>query len=238
MTVALDALSVGVTTPGPNNHMGKWGDNFSGGSGVPFSGFITPGASATLCLVLIAADSTTPGTWTVSIGSSVMTQIGTQLNIGTQSITLFGLLNPPSGSQSLTVKATGLTGNTIVYGGATFTGTSTVSLAAATGLTTGTGTSSTAAVATSDSVPSGDMALYSCGVANATGISSTTGTTIDTLAGFGAFEYGMAYYSGAGSAVTGSATLSGSMAWSGAIIHIYAPASAVKPTRTMMGAGV
>ncbi len=220
MAVALDVLSVGVTNPGPNNHMGKWGSTFTG-SGIPFPGFISPSASATLCLVGIAADTITPGTWTVSIGASQMTPIGSQVNVsGTQSITWFGLLNPPSGSQTLTIAATTFVG-TAVYGGATFTGTLTSSLGAAAVVTTGTGTSGTAAVTTGDSVQSGDMAIYECGTTT-TDITSLTGTTIDIEDGF-TYQYGMSYYSGAGAAITGSASLSASLDWGGAIVHVYGP---------------
>jgi hypothetical protein len=218
--VALDALSVGVTTPGPNNHMGSWGAGFTGG--VPFSGFISPSASATLAIVFIGADTTTPGTWTVTLGGNAMTQIGTQVNLGSFSLSYFALLNPPSGSLTLNIGGSNLTSNTLVYGGITFTGTATSNLAAAVQVTTATGTSTSASVTTSTTASSACMAVAGFGGATQV-VSSTNGTNIDTRSGFSSSGFGMAYYTGAGAAITGTGTLAGSAAWGAEIALVNAP---------------
>src|SRR5215469_762987 len=216
--VAIDALSVGVTNPGPNNHMGSWGAGFTGG--VPFSGFISPSASATLAIVFIGADTTTPGTWTITLGGTAMTQVGTQVNLGSFSLSFFALLNPSSGSLTLNIGGSGLTSNTIVYGGVTFTGTDTSSLANAVTVTTNTGTSTTAS-ATTGSPTSTCMAVAGFGGSTAT-VSSTDGTNIDTRSGFSSSGFGMSYYTGTGTAITGNGTLSASAAW-GAEIALAKP---------------
>jgi hypothetical protein len=87
------------------------------------------------------------------------------------------------------------------------------------------------------------MAVAGFGGATAA-VSSTDGTTIDTRTGFSSSGFGMSYYTGAGAAVTGTGTLSGSSAWGAEIAVVNAPGGCAgggggggPPLRPLVGVG-
>ena len=231
MAVAFDARSSG------NCNLGMWDTNYATG-GVTIAGFQTVGASATCLWVAVEVDTTTVGAWTVTWDSAgtaqVMTQVGSNISQGGGSaLTLaqFVLVNPTTGTKNLKIVGASIAGAPNMYvAGASFTGTATASVAAATegaatandGGTTGT----TASVTTGVSIPSGDMAVAGFVIDTAGSISSTNGTNIG-ICGVLTNNAAAAYYSGGGGTITGTATSGAAAHWAAAIVGIKAPASAV-----------
>lgn len=199
---------------------------------------LTVGAAATLLIVGVEIDTSTPGTvfmnWNPAGTNQAMTLIGsivTQIGGVTNPITiaLFGLVNPTSGLHPVSVIASGqATGVQSYLYAISFTGSVSSSVAAATegfaSATAATGT--TMAVTSAVSIPSGDMATAWWGDAQGfTGtfvngaIQADGGTAVgknESLTNNAAAEY----YSGAGSAIAASAAGNASGGWIAMIVGI------------------
>jgi len=154
-----------------------------------------------------------------------MTSLGTIAVNGTQNLSLWGLVNPTSGNN--TIQLNGTLNNGCYVGGTSFTGTVTSSVAAAAyGYNTATGSTTSVAVTTSVSVPSGDMAVSSMITPSLDGISgfpSDGGTSLGSNGGGGPNGYAESY-SGAGSTITASGTISTPLGWCAVISAIAASA--------------
>lgn len=220
------------------------------------SSSITVGASATLLIAILEADTSTPGTvsavWDKAGANQTMTQIGSVVTEsgGATPITLavFGRVSPQSGAKLLSWTWSGQASAVNAYTALiSFTGSDTTSVANATEAfasahaTTG----ANAAVSSAASIPSGDMAVAWYG--NLPGFTNAFtpggnpgdgGTAIgknESLTTNAAAEY----YSGAGAVINASAANASSAAWAALITGIKAAAAAATcpMTRAMMGVG-
>jgi hypothetical protein len=220
---------------------------------------LTVGASASLLIIGIEADTSTPGTitvkWDPAGTAQTMTQVGSTLTVSSgtpASMALFGVVNPTAGLKPVSIALSGqaTTVHTYVYG-ISFTGSATSSVAAATeGFASASGTGTAMSVASAASIPSGDMATswfdnvqgftsaFTHGTAQSDG-----GTAIgkdEALTNNAAAEY----YSGSGSTITASATQNASDHWGAMIVGIKAAggggggAFPDATSRLMMGVGI
>jgi hypothetical protein len=227
MAVAFDASTAGLLS------------STSGVGSQTIPNFMTVGASASILIVGIECDTSTPGTptahWDSAGTNQAMTQIGTTLTVtgggAPASLVFFGLVNPTSGSKSLNYSFPGqaTSVNTYIYG-VSFTGSVTSSVAAATeGFASNNATSTTASVTSAVSIPSGDMATalaIDCGsgFVNAT-TENLGGTQIGENEGL--TNNGVAArFSGSGSTITASASLNASDVWGAIIVGIKASGGA------------
>jgi hypothetical protein len=229
MAVAFDAKSASITAAT---------SAFSNGTPT-FTGLLTVGVGATFLIIGISVEAATGSTTGVSWNSVAMTQIGTTISLtGTNSnaiISLWGLVNPASGSNTLGVTCSGLPGSSSgYYFGISFTGTSTASVAAATkGFNTNTATSTSLSVTSGVSLSASEMAV-AFGIATGNGYNnSTTETMGGTQIGENqslADNACAAYFTGTGSTTTASATLSApSQPWGAMIVGLTTPAAATNP---------
>lgn len=185
---------------------------------------LTIGATATFLLVGFEVDSATPSSvnWDPAGTNQPMTLIGTVAAGTTSNIALFGLVNPTPGNKSISFTATA--NNSAYIFGISFTGSETSSVAAATeGFNKATGTGTSFSVVTSASIPSGDAAVSALGNSHTiTGFPSDGGTSIG-LGNSLTTNLAGENYSGAGSAITASASSASSGQWAYVIVGIAAP---------------
>jgi hypothetical protein len=207
---------------------------------------LTVAVGDTFLLFGVEEDTSTPGTvsahWDTAGTNQAMTLIGSvQTNSAgatPMSVALFGLVNPTSGAKnfSATFSSGGTTACYLL--GVSFTGTSTVSVAAATlGFNAqNIATSATATNTTSASIPSGDLAVAWWSDLNGAGTLDGTSLGSNTVQTTNAFA---SWYSGAGSTVTSTFTNPGaSDQIVAAIVGIAAPATASCPPPSLALLGV
>lgn len=192
-------------------HTAMTGATSTAGGSVALSATVNVGD--TLLIVGMEMDTSTPGTatanWDTAGTNQAMTLIGTvQTNSAgatPMSVALFGVVNPTSGTKNFTgVFSSGGIKNCYLLG-VSFTGTSTVSVAAATlGLNqTNIATSATTTNTTSASIPTGDLVLAWWSDLNGAGTLNGTSLGSDTALTTNAFA---SWYSGAGGTVTSTFT--------------------------------
>lgn len=196
------------------------------------TGVLTVGASATFLLVGVECETTTGGVTGVTWNSVATTQVGTSSVLSTVSTsTVWGLVSPASGSRTLGIVASGLAAAANVYFfGISFTGTATASVAAATkGFAKNTATNTALTVTSGVSLAATEMAV-AFGIDVGSGFSnSTTETMGGTQIGENQAQTNngcAAYFTGAGSTVTASATLVASDLWGAVIVGIAASSAA------------
>ena len=241
--VALDGLSAGGGAA--NGHMYAVGS--VGASAIPLSAFQTIGASATIFCVGFEIDLASPTTtihWDSTGTNQLMTQVGSNiaLGTGTGTIQLFCLVNPTAGSKTLSFQVTNASSNSVYIVGMSFTGSITTSVAAATegaAQNSSATATTTATVTSSASIPSTDMVftMFANSGGDFTGAVSSNSTLIDhynavnnnALASYG---------TGAGATFTATAT-QGSDGFAASITGIKAPAavSCPPPSLALLGVG-
>lgn len=187
---------------------------------------ITVGASATFLTVLMDIGVGSPGTpsihWDAAGTNQSMTQIGSTIAQGSNSLACFGLVNPTPGAKKLSWSWSGTAGNSLYYALISHTGTDASSVAGATyGFGSGTaGTGSPATATTTLSIPTGDAAvsLFENAVQGFNGTFVSNAVQADGGKAIGKNQSGSdnaaaEYYSGAGSTIVASAANGPSDAW-------------------------
>lgn len=216
------------------------GGSFTGSGSITLASYMTLGASATFLLILVEYESNNPGTVSVTWGSQSMTQIGSTVDVVAQVDTsgfmsLWGLVSPATGAQTLTI--TGTTGGALsaYVAGVSFNGSGTTSVAAA---TTGyasnlqtSGSSSTMTVTTAAAIPSTGVAV-AWGIDSGNGFSSSpevmwsTGTNLlDNSSAVGGNFANFSVNSGTGATMSVSAALSSTDNYGVQVTGILAPAA-------------
>jgi len=219
MPITIDTWS-GPGFSGANGRV--WNAQGIGSSQVTFNLFPNGVASgATFLLVGFWLETTTPGTisliWDAGGTNQAMTPIGQQsVTLGAAGLfAWYGLVNPTPGNKLVGASASGTSPVNFAGWGVSLKGTNAVSVAAAVeGYAGAQGNSSTAAVSSAVAIPTGDMAFSAFHGQNPpTGFPSDGGTVYENMGDQVSGEY----YSGAGSVINASTTLSSGTNW-GAII--------------------
>jgi hypothetical protein len=194
------------------------------------------GANSNRCLIGYAGFRTiTPTSIAMTWAGTSMTQIGTTLSDGTDSIALFGLIAPATGAQTLSVSWTGGTSNPVVLGAVSLFNCDQTTGWQNNTSATGTGTSASITITTT----SGDMAIAGHVNNNATGTSIATGTSDWTETAFNG-NYAQAHNAASGASTAVAWTLGSSVAWANIgvdVMQFSSGGSTCTPTIALMGAG-